>query len=136
MSQIDFIVTPGDGVDLEALGDELRTELGKWRATSEEIEDFDVAEQSGDHYRSAVADMIPHVAVALVVLQGTAQATDSLKTIIDNVEAIVRRIGGKPKVSVDVGGKQVEIGDLSDAQREALREALNVDDGVDERWGG
>ncbi len=128
MSQLDFIVTPGDEVDLDELAVELRTELGRLQATSTQIEDVDVIEQRGEQYRSGIAEIVPELAVALVMLQGTAQVTGSIKTILDNVDAIVRRLRGGPTVKVDVDGEHVEIGKLTDAQRDALQRALRADD--------
>lgn len=128
MSQLDFIVTPGDEVDLDELALELRTELGRLQATSTQIEDVDVIEQRGEQYRSGIAEIVPELAVALVMLQGTAQVTGSIKTILDNVDAIVRRLRGGPTVKVDVDGEHVEIGKLTDAQRDALQRALRADD--------
>lgn len=128
MSQLDFIVTPGDEVDLDELAVELQTELGRLQATSTQIEDVDVIEQRGEQYRSGIAEIVPELAVALVMLQGTAQVTGSIKTILDNVDAIVRRLRGGPTVKVDVDGEHVEIGKLTDAQRDALLRALRADD--------
>ncbi len=132
MSQLDFIVTPGDEVDLDELAVELRTELGRLQATSTQIEDVDVIEQRGEQYRSGIAEIVPELAVALVMLQGTAQVTGSIKTILDNVDAIVRRLRGGPTVKVDVDGEHVEIGKLTDAQRDALQRALRADDDAED----
>lgn len=135
MSQLDFIVTPVEGGDLGALATELRTELGRLQATSTQIEDVDVLEQRGEQYRSGIAEIVPELAVALVMLQGTAQVTGSVKTILDNVDAIVRRLRGGPTVKVDVDGEHVEIGKLSDAQRAALQRALSEEDDAEDQAG-